>query len=870
MKLRRLFAVILLLACAPFVAGQPQQDPFSPPLDPVVKKLLDDDATSEAEKRRLALFHGQWDRIDNPTLTERALIALAKYELSDESLRDEKTPAFLRARAAFLRGEPEAVEALLKEDTTAQAAMLRAEALEQLGKSAEAIALLTPWRTKLQVEQFTDPAELVAAARSIVFLAQLEGRPSQDYQTAMKLFGKARSDIDRLYWPASLAEAEVLIEKDNADDGIRAVIDVLKLNPRCAEAARLLGEFGASRFNFDAAAQISAKLRQENADHPLAAIIDATSFLVQKDAESARKVIEPMLAVYPNHRDMLALLAAVEAISYNEKQLDAVLKHYDKLSGDNPAALVAAGSFLSHARQYEWSERLLRKAVERRPNSPGPRIELGLMLMQAGKEEAAEVELRRAAQLDPFNIRARNQLRLVEELLGYELIELDHFIIKYKKGIDEVLARDMEEQLESMYDMVTGAFEHKPARKTFIEIMPDEQWFGVRITGLPEIWTIAACTGDVVAMTPPRAGPKQHGTYDWYRVLQHEYTHTVTLDQTAYRIPHWFTEGAAVSMEPGQRDYQMSQLLASALQEDELFTLNTITWGFVRPKKQTDRALAYAQAHWMIEFITHRFGHEAILKMLAMHRQGTPDVKTILEVTGQSEEAFMTAFKEWATKQVQQWGLNSRDDDEVIMRKLQEATQSERVNAKFAAELLKDHPDHPAALRIAAQVAMDDDPAKAKTAVLLYAAARPIDPWSHKSLYTIAQAKNDDDGAIAALAAVDRFEVSSGAWSHRLAELYRKQGQFSLAATAITRALHREPYSAPYRELAAAIYIQTKDLPTAAHHVRALTLLEPDRSIHLTRLAAIYAMMGDKAKSKAAAEAARKLDPKAPVDRFLN
>ena len=31
--------------------------------------------------------------------------------------------------------------------------------------------------------------------------------------------------------------------------------------------------------------------------------------------------------------------------------------------------------------------------------------------------------------------------------------------------------------------------------------MPDEQWFGVRITGLPWIWTIGACTGEIIAMS---------------------------------------------------------------------------------------------------------------------------------------------------------------------------------------------------------------------------------------------------------------------------------------------------------------------------------------------------------------------------------
>jgi tetratricopeptide (TPR) repeat protein len=277
----------------------------------------------------------------------------------------------------------------------------------------------------------------------------------------------------------------------------------------------MLGEFAASRFAFDEAAKISARLREVQPDHLLASIIDATAYLTQKDAISARTVIEPALAKYPNHRELLSLLAAVEALTYNEEQLQRVLAHYDKLSGQNPMALITAGSYLSHARQYGAAEKLLLLAVERQPNSAQPRIELGLMLMQAGKEEDALRELRQAAKLDPFNKRARNQLKLVEELLGYEHIVLDHFVIKYRKGIDEVLARDMERELEVMFQTVTGAFEHRPQRKTLIEIMPDEEWFGVRITGLPEIWTIAACTGDVIAMTPPREGKKQRGTYDW-------------------------------------------------------------------------------------------------------------------------------------------------------------------------------------------------------------------------------------------------------------------------------------------------------------------------------------------------------------------
>ena len=859
------FVLALALFSAPLAAQE--QDPFNPPLAPLVQKLLDDEATSEADKRKIAIFHGQFDRIKEPTLTELAQIALAKYDLDHASLRDEKVPAALRAKAALLRGEPELTVKLLANVNTAEDALLKAQALDQMGKSREAIEVLTPLRKKMQAEGTSDAAELVAAGEAIVMLAKLEGRPSQDYQLAMKLFAKARDEIDRLYWPASLAEARVLIEKDNPEDAVQAILDVLRLNPKSADAAYMLGTFAAARFAFDEAGKVSAKLRETSEDHLLAAMIDGMAFLTQKDAESARAVIEPALARYSNHRELLSLLAAVEALTYNDKQLEQVLAHYDKISGENPMALVTAGSYLSHARQYPLSEKLLRLAVERQPNWAEPRIELGLMLMQAGKEDDALKELRLSAKLDPYNKRARNQLKLVEELLGYDHIALDHFVIKYRKGIDEVLARDMERELETLFTTVTGAFEHKPARKTLIEIMPDEQWFGVRITGLPEIWTIAACTGDVIAMTPPREGKKQRGTYDWYRVLQHEYTHTVTLDQTAYRIPHWFTEAAAVSMEPGGRDFDMTQLLAGAYQAEKLFTLHSINWGFIRPRTPTDRPLAYAQAHWMLQYITQKFGHQAVLDMLALYRTGTPETKAITQVIGQGADEFMSGFKVWAGKEVESWGMAARKDDTELLEKLKAI---KRLDQAAIATLMKEHPGHPQVLRLAAEHELKGaDAEKARVAVQRYAAARPVDPWSHEALYKLAVESGQFDDAIASLNELDRIESSSGKWAHQLAELYRKQGRFDQAGRTIHRALHREPYNPSYRELAAAVMIQDKNLPTAAHHVRALALLEPDRAVHQIRLAALYDLMGDKMKSKQAAEAARKIDPKAAVDRFL-
>jgi hypothetical protein len=100
-----------------------------------------------------------------------------------------------------------------------------------------------------------------------------------------------------------------------------------------------------------------------------------------------------------------------------------------------------------------------------------------------------------------------------------------------------------------------------------IELHPDHKSFAVRITGMPWIHTIAASTGPLIALEAPREGaPALHlGTFDWQEVLRHEYVHTVTLEQTRNRIPHWLTEAAAVTMETAPRKYETCQMLAREL-----------------------------------------------------------------------------------------------------------------------------------------------------------------------------------------------------------------------------------------------------------------------------------------------------------------
>jgi len=915
-RLRRIGGMLLLTLAmglvGPIHAAKPEVGPDGQPnattmpaadanAAPLVRRLLRDSLTSEREKQRLRVFHGQWASLKDLPVKLEARLALQRYELEAPIWQRPEVPARLKARAALRRGEPRRTLKLLGDGDEPRDRLLRARAHQQLGQRGKAVEALTPLRQRLLEHEIDTAPGLTAGAQGLALLARLEGRPAADYHLVMRLLAKAHQQLDPLYWPAHLAEAELLLAKDNRQEAIKAIQAALELNPKCGKAWFLLGKDAAARFAFDRAAKAAKKLRQINANHPFAARVEARIALQQRQPDRARDALKPALERYPTSRPLIALKAAIEGLAYDRAALQRAFDRFDELAPGSPLAHVTAGTFLSMARQYDLAERVLREAVERDGNWPRPRVELGLLLMQMGELEAARDTLARATELDPFQLRANNQLELVKSLLGYETIETEHFIIRYQSGIDRVLARDMPKRLEAIYDDLTAALNHEPKKKTQIDLMPSESHFAVRITGMPDIWTIAASTGPVIALTPPKAGRKQRGVFNWANVIRHEFVHTVTLDRTANRLPHWFTEGVAVSMETTGRSYSDCQLLASALRAGELFDLDEINWGFIRPESPRDRPLAYAQAAWMIEYLTDTHGKSTVREMMRLYNDGVGNVAVVERVTGAESDVFFTRFQRWARRQVKRWGFAPPKQHEGAMliadrsiTNTKDLVESWMAQAPSPAALKKramgriqnvtgdPAPDKPidqmnvtAVLRAARrQLQQATDKANAYTrarrAVLDYALARPIDPWVDRALVRLAFHAGRVSEAIPSLERLSRSASRTGGWAYQLARIHREADRLGPALDAIERALENEPYNARYRELAATISLQNSRPQRALHHLRAMPALEPDEAIHHVRLAALYSRLGQSAKASKHARQAREINAEAPVDRFLN
>jgi tetratricopeptide (TPR) repeat protein len=677
-------------------------------------------------------------------------------------------------------------------------------------------------------------------------------------------------------------------DKDDTREAVGALHETLALNPRSADAWFLLGRIAVRTFDFPSAARAAAHLRALNPTHPLADLLLAESWLVQDDPDSAQELIEPLLERLPKLRQAHALHAATHAIFYDEPAMFAALDAFDALSPGSAMAHAVVGRHLSLNRQYELAAEILEQAIERQPNWPAPQIELGLMELQAGRDSNARHALRAVTQLDPFNKRAANSLLLLEELADYNRIETEHFIIRYKPGIDEVMVRMMPEKLEEIHRTVSGRFEFEPDRKTIIELMPDHQRFAVRITGMPFIHTIAACTGPVIAMEVPRVGRQgmHSGLYDWPRVLQHEYTHTITLAQTRNRIPHWLTEAAAVEMELSPRDYNTAQMLARSFEQGTLFDLDEIKWAFVRPRQPGDRSKAYAQGHWMLEYMNERFGDDAVIRLLERYFEGERERDAMPSALGVSREAFFEDFLLWAERQVRQWGLaasptirelmetHQRTDPDMIEAMRAARQQNLQAIADAVADRigrggegeplrgeqwprarmpqvdvddallsgwLADHPDHPDLVELKLRRALRDGVEGEPLLALLhrYANLRPLDPFPHQQLARLYLESEEPWRAIEHLETLDQHEQYSPVYAVQLARLYRQAGELELAMAMATRALHIDPYRPANRELAAAIAVQLQQYDIALMHIEALTMLEPDRPQHARRLDAI-------------------------------
>ncbi len=96
------------------------------------------------------------------------------------------------------------------------------------------------------------------------------------------------------------------------------------------------------------------------------------------------------------------------------------------------------------------AEHYFRESIRLLPRQPEPHAELGLLLMRMGRESEAREVLKDAFDADPFHVRVKNSLDLLDVLDAMQTRTTPHFVIRYDKA-DAHLIPYVVPHLEAVY-----------------------------------------------------------------------------------------------------------------------------------------------------------------------------------------------------------------------------------------------------------------------------------------------------------------------------------------------------------------------------------------------------------------------------------
>ena len=217
----------------------------------------------------------------------------------------------------------------------------------------------------------------------------------------------------------------------------------------------------------------------------------------------ARDAARKAVAENPKDEAALARLAASARLLMDPATATAA-EAAALANNPKPADFYAAlAERLADRRKYRSAERAFFLAAQADPRRADVKIGLGMLYMQIGREPEARDLFDAAFESDPFNVRAKNMMKVLAHMAGYQSVNSAHYVVIATPD-DMLQARYFANYLESIYDELAGRFGYTLPTSTQIEVMKDHEWFSGRTVALPFIPTVGACTGRVVAMSSPK------------------------------------------------------------------------------------------------------------------------------------------------------------------------------------------------------------------------------------------------------------------------------------------------------------------------------------------------------------------------------
>ncbi|QDT52328.1 tetratricopeptide repeat protein [Caulifigura coniformis] len=679
-------------------------------------------------------------------------LAAAVDQLPDSAPLRAHLAALHLARGRYVDALKQADAALVKNGEQLLARLVRARIKIEQGKlepAAEDFRWFVQYYNRRQPK---DAESLLLIAEGSAGYARARG-VGQVFSFIVNDLTPDAVKADPNAWQSYFLSGSLLLEKHNNGQARQEFRRGLDINPHSADLLVGMARAELDERNPEKARTLAEQALATNARHIDALLLLANVELGAEAPAAALPWITRALDVNPQLQEGLALKAGCDLLlngipddglslavlsspatapaEIAGREYVQILK---SLVERNPAPgqfLTELGTVLEQARRYDPATSCYARAIDVAPQLSAPRTALGLLQMRTGDLASARKILDDAFRADRFHVRVSNMRKVLDVLERYETQSTDHFILRYD-ATDKVFASYLSEELESLYEPLTKEFGFEPPERTAFEIFSaakgesGHSWFSARMTGMPWIQTIGASTGMIVALSSPTT----REPYNWARVAKHEFCHVLTLQQTNFGIPHWYTEALAVRTEGNVFPETWRRLLIDRREAGTLFTLETVNNGFQRPKNGDDWQHAYCMSRLYARYMEETFGSDSLFRLVDAYRKGLKTPAAIREVFGVSLADFEKGFTPFLDRVIEELNdgkvprspalasaqatLTAAPDNldhqaAVAWALLNDAPPSRGAEAgKMADKILEASPKHPLALAILARLDMRD------------------------------------------------------------------------------------------------------------------------------------------------------------------
>jgi len=695
-------------------------------------------------------------------------------------------------------------------------------------------------------KEITDPIELTLAG-----LAGLERARhlhlTDEYVTIVVQYFGVAAKANKLFWPASYEAGRVFMDKHNKPKAFESFEKALTVNPRAAEVLVCKGQMAASSFEFKDADRYATQALKINPSLVSALNLMAEVHWFSNEDDQAMKVLVKARAVNPRDESTLARIAAVHYAKKASKDFDAVIKEAE---ANNPKCYTFYSDLASLLDQRKFShdaEKYFALAFKMQPKLAEAPTGLGMMYMRMAKEKEAQKILEEAANADPFNVRVYNSLEVLKHLGRYETLETEHFILRFDRKNDTVLANFMAVYLEQIYKELADQFDYRPKGPFQIQIFKRHDMFSGRVVAVPDLHTIGACTGPLVAMVSPKdvsgfiAKP-----FNWNRVIRHELVHVFNLEQTKGNVPHWLTEGLAVRYEGPNIPPSWHRLLAEKFNNDDLLNLDNILLGFIRPRSPDQWQQAYLQSLLYVEYMTKTHGEKSVGKMLAAFQEGLDTAAALDKACNVKKDVFEKGYRE------------------VLREKVKNTPAPPAQKNLTLKQLREQHAKNPDDIEIAIQLAEKNyQLGKKKDAKDLTDKVLRKDPHHPTAVYVKALLFVDEgekQKARSLLDSINNDQLKDPKPLKLLAQIQLSNKEYPQAATTCERARKIDPHEPFWIISLAKIYAQTKEKTKLVDIYEEVARIDPDDFTSRKLLAQHYQGLGKHADAEKYARMALEVD----------